>query len=91
MEILNKYVYDPQMDLLGKGGFATVYKAYDKILEMPVALKFFHPQEQSNKYTIINEIKKPSLYLIPTSLNIMAWKPWPAAICMARKKTCRSV
>jgi len=58
MEILNKYVYDPQMDLLGKGGFATVYKAYDKILEMPVALKFFHPQEQSNKYTIINEIKK---------------------------------
>lgn len=58
MEILNKYVYDPQLDLLGKGGFATVYKAYDKILEMPVALKFFHPQEQANKYTIINEIKK---------------------------------
>lgn len=58
MEILNKYIYDPQTDMLGKGGFATVYKAYDKILEMDVALKFFHPQDQANKYTIINEIKK---------------------------------
>lgn len=58
MEILNKYIYDPSVDMLGKGGFATVYKAFDKILEMPVALKFFHPHDQSNKYTIINEIKK---------------------------------
>ncbi len=58
MEILNKYIYDPSTDLLGKGGFATVYKAFDKILEMPVALKFFHPQDQSSKYTIINEIRR---------------------------------
>jgi serine/threonine protein kinase len=58
MEILNKYVYNPETDMLGKGGFATVYKAYDKVLEMDVALKFFHPQDQANKYTIINEIKK---------------------------------
>ena len=65
MEILNKYIYDPQLDLLGKGGFATVYKAYDKVLEMPVALKFFHPQEQANKYTIINEIKRAILLAHP--------------------------
>jgi serine/threonine protein kinase len=65
MEILNKYVYDPQMDLLGKGGFATVYKAYDKVLEMPVALKFFHPQDQANKYTIINEIKRAIILAHP--------------------------
>ena len=65
MEILNKYVYDPQLDLLGKGGFATVYKAYDKILEMPVALKFFHPQDQANKYTIINEIKRAIILAHP--------------------------
>ncbi len=58
MEILNKYRYDPQTDLLGRGGFATVYKAYDKILDMPVALKFFQSQDASNKYTIINEIKR---------------------------------
>ncbi len=58
MEILGKYIYDPQTDLLGRGGFATVYKAFDKVLEMPVALKFFHPQDQGNKYTIINEIKR---------------------------------
>jgi serine/threonine protein kinase len=54
MEILNKYRYDPQTDLLGRGGFATVYKAYDKILDMPVALKFFQSQDAANKYTIIN-------------------------------------
>ncbi|SJZ43961.1 bifunctional serine/threonine-protein kinase/formylglycine-generating enzyme family protein [Sediminibacterium ginsengisoli] len=65
MEILNKYIYDPQLDLLGKGGFATVYKAYDKVLEMPVALKFFHPQDQSNKYTIINEIKRAIILAHP--------------------------
>lgn len=58
MEILNKYIYDPSTDLLGKGGFATVYKAFDKVLEIPVALKFFHPQDQANKYTIINEIRR---------------------------------
>lgn len=58
MEILNKYVYDPSTDLLGKGGFATVYKAFDKVLELPVALKFFHPQDQGNKYNIINEIRR---------------------------------
>ena len=58
MEILNKYIYDPKTDLLGKGGFATVYKAYDKVLDIPVALKFFQPQDQSGKYTIINEIRR---------------------------------
>ncbi|MBC7652310.1 MAG: serine/threonine protein kinase, partial [Deinococcales bacterium] len=58
MEILNKYRYDPQTDLLGRGGFATVYKAYDKVLDMPVALKFFQSQDAGNKYTIINEIKR---------------------------------
>lgn len=65
MEILNKYIYDPNTDLLGKGGFATVYKAFDKVLEMPVALKFFHPQEQANKYTIINEIKRAIILAHP--------------------------
>lgn len=58
MILLNKYEYNPATDVLGKGGFATVYKAWDKVLEMPVALKFFVPQDQANKYTIINEIKR---------------------------------
>ncbi|MFY7651184.1 MAG: protein kinase domain-containing protein [Chitinophagaceae bacterium] len=65
MEILKKYVYDPDVDLLGKGGFATVYKAYDKVLEIPVALKFFHSQDSSTKYTIINEIKRAILLSHP--------------------------
>ena len=58
MEILNKYIYDPAVDLLGRGGFATVYKAFDKVLEIPVALKFFQSNDQSGKYTIINEIRR---------------------------------
>ncbi|CAN5183369.1 hypothetical protein BH09BAC2_BH09BAC2_12610 [soil metagenome] len=65
MEILNKYVYDPKTDIIGKGGFATVYKAYDKVLDMQVALKFFHASEADNKYNVINEIKKAIKFAHP--------------------------
>ncbi|MBP6588468.1 MAG: protein kinase [Chitinophagaceae bacterium] len=58
MELFNKYVYDPRTDIIGKGGFATVYKAHDKILEIDVALKFFHTTDAATKYNITNEIKR---------------------------------
>ena len=58
MELFNKYVYDPKTDIIGKGGFATVYKAHDKILEIDVALKFFHTTDAATKYNITNEIKR---------------------------------
>lgn len=32
------------LDLLGKGGFATVWKAYDRTARMPVAIKVLHGQ-----------------------------------------------
>ena len=58
MELFNKYVDDPRTDIIGKGGFATVYKAHDKILEIDVALKFFHTTDAATKYNITNEIKR---------------------------------
>jgi serine/threonine protein kinase len=58
LELFNKYVYDPKTDIIGKGGFATVYKAHDKILEIDVALKFFHTTDAATKYNITNEIKR---------------------------------
>lgn len=58
MEILGRYQYDPKDDLIGKGGFASVYRAFDNVLEMNVALKFFNGQDLQSKYTVNSEIKR---------------------------------
>ncbi len=57
MEFRKRYVYNPKVDLLGKGGFSRVFKANDVLLEREVALKVFNP-EQSAQYDLITEIKK---------------------------------
>src|SRR3954447_25133185 len=57
MDFQQRYVFDPTTDLLGKGGFSKVYKAKDTLLERTVALKFF-TGSLSNKYQVLNEIKK---------------------------------
>ncbi|GAB4137568.1 MAG: hypothetical protein Fur0041_12290 [Bacteroidia bacterium] len=57
MNFRERYIYDPVKDLLGKGGFSSVYAAYDKLLERPVALKFFHA-EAPDKYSLLEEIKR---------------------------------
>jgi formylglycine-generating enzyme required for sulfatase activity len=57
MDFQQRYVFDPKTDLLGKGGFSKVYKATDTLLERTVALKFF-TGNLSNKYQVLNEIKK---------------------------------
>lgn len=38
-EFLNRYDYDPQKDCIGEGGFGSVYKAYDNVLDREVAIK----------------------------------------------------
>ena len=57
MNFRERYQYDAQNDLLGKGGFSTVYKAKDRLLDRFVALKFFKNQAL-HKYDILTEIRK---------------------------------
>ena len=57
MDFRSRYRYNTREDLIGKGGFAKVYKAFDSKLEMEVALKLY-ASEVSEKYDLISEIKK---------------------------------
>ena len=50
-----RYEYKPS-DLLGEGGFAQVYKAFDKQFHEYVALKFYNKGEEG-KYDVLHEMK----------------------------------
>ena len=50
-----RFIYE-QSDVLGEGGFARVYKAYDQQFEETVALKFY-TKTDVDKYDIISEMK----------------------------------
>lgn len=54
-EFRKRYEFGPG-DLLGEGGFAQVFKAFDKQLGIYVALKLFNKGEKG-KYDVLNEIK----------------------------------
>ncbi len=56
-KLFNRYEYDPQKDLLGKGGFAKVFKAFDTERNRYVALKFYKGAS-NEKYDIIGEINR---------------------------------
>lgn len=58
MLLFNRYEYDPQKDMLGKGGFSTVYKALDTRHKRYVALKFYTISANNSKYDLITEINR---------------------------------
>ncbi len=58
MDFKTRYQFNPNSDLVGKGGFAFVYKAKDSLLNRTVALKFFHNTDAADKHTLIAEISK---------------------------------
>ena len=57
MKIQDRYEYDPQKDLLGKGGFARVFRATDTLLHRDVALKVFS-NSGTHQYSVLSEIRK---------------------------------
>lgn len=56
MKIKERYQYNAD-DKLGEGGFASVYKAWDKNLDHWVALKFYNKKDVHGDKTLVNEIR----------------------------------
>ncbi len=53
-----RYEYNPVADLIGKGGFSRVYKAFDNKLNRWVALKFYKTGEFAERYGPTAEIRR---------------------------------
>jgi serine/threonine protein kinase len=57
MRVKDRYEYDPAADLVGKGGFARVFRAQDTLLNREVALKVF-TQSDRDQGSVLQEIRK---------------------------------
>ena len=56
-EFDNQYQYDPEHDIIGSGGFGTVYKAWDTVKKRHVAIKISQVKDIFGKFTLLNEVK----------------------------------
>jgi serine/threonine protein kinase len=56
-DFFERFVYDSEKDILGSGGFGTVYKAYDKFEKKYVAIKISQVKDIFGKFTLLNEVE----------------------------------
>jgi serine/threonine protein kinase len=56
-DFFERFVYDSEKDMLGSGGFGTVYKAYDKFEKKYVAIKISQVKDIFGKFTLLNEVE----------------------------------
>ena len=57
-EFIKRYTYDPVTDQLGKGGFGSVFKAYDNVLDCYVAIKIAPVDANYSYLRLKNEVDK---------------------------------
>ncbi|HVU99522.1 MAG TPA: protein kinase [Puia sp.] len=57
MLLFNRYQYQPSTDLIGRGQLTRVYKALDKQIYLPVALKIYRGSDPLDKVGLVN-VKK---------------------------------
>ena len=56
MLLFNRFEYNPNTDLIGKGAFSRVYRAIDKNVNQAVALKLHKPGPGSGHNLALSEI-----------------------------------
>lgn len=67
-EFQKRYKYNPAKDNIGKGGFGTVFKAYDNYLDNYVAIKMSAVTDENDTTRLANEVKLANK--LPTHPNI---------------------
>src|SRR5579859_5930166 len=54
MLLFNRYQYQPSTDLIGKGETTRVYKALDKEIYLPVAVKIYRANDPTEKFGLVH-------------------------------------
>lgn len=66
-QFLQRYHYNPDTDMLGEGGFSSVYKAYDTYQDIYVAIKKAEVKKQyenlrlKNEVELVNKLRHPNI------------------------------